>query len=67
MGLLLRMAKVWLCDLRRVRVDPRFGQQILESKVCVRDPRVIIMGLLLRMAEVWSCDLRRVRVDPRFG
>ena len=40
-GLLPRMAGVWLRDPRRSRVDLRFAQQILGSDVCVRNPRII--------------------------
>ena len=40
-GLLPRMAEVWLRDPRSLRADPRFAQQMLGSEVCVRDPRII--------------------------
>ena len=82
-GLLPRMAKVWL----RVAADgrglvaccrgwPRFGCAIPED--CVRaDPRFSlqkaalrarsIVGLLPQMAEVWLRDPRRLRVDPGFA
>ena len=32
---------MWIRGLRSKSADPRFAQQILESNVCVRNPRII--------------------------
>ena len=54
-GLLPRMAEVWLRDPRRLRADPRsaqqFAQQILGSEVCMRDPRIIVQSSDPRFAQ----------------
>ena len=60
-GLLPRMAEVWLRDPRRLRADPRFAQQ--KAALHARS----IVGLLPQMAEVWLRDPRRLRSDPRFA
>ena len=50
-GLLPRMAEVWLRDPRRLRADLRFAQQILGSSVCVRDPRIMAQSSDPRFAQ----------------
>ena len=55
-GLLPRMAEVWLRDPRRLRADPRFAQQILGSEVCVRDPRIMAQKLGSEVCAAKSSD-----------
>ena len=56
MGLLPRMAEVWLRDPRRLRADLRFAQQILGSEVCVRDPRIMAQSSVSEVCATKSWD-----------
>ena len=44
-GFVVANAHGLVVNLRRLRVDPRFAQQILGSEVCVRDTRIIVQKL----------------------